>query len=151
MDTSFKCNCSWNFLNWRYPMNRLLLWSMSNRGIEIIHCNTSFYQCYRYSLHYLSVSCFRKMVNIFFKSWNISGVSVTSWDISLLTHLPASIYVFKVNNRNFKKTLWPLFYVWGSTASRLEPLLGVSLPFTTKSPEIRTMCEICSKWTIKTP
>ena len=28
------------------------------------------------------------------------------------------------------------FYVWGSTASRLEPLRGDSLPFTTKVPEI---------------
>ena len=36
-----------------------------------------------------------------------------------------------------KKTLWPLFfYGWGSTASRLEPLRGGSLLFTTKFPEI---------------
>ena len=28
------------------------------------------------------------------------------------------------------------FYVWGSTASRLEPLRGGSLSFITKSPEI---------------
>ena len=28
------------------------------------------------------------------------------------------------------------FYGWGSTASRLAPLRGGSLPFTTKSPEI---------------
>ena len=28
------------------------------------------------------------------------------------------------------------FYGWGSTASRLEPLWGGSLLFTTKSPEI---------------
>ena len=28
------------------------------------------------------------------------------------------------------------FYVWGSTTSRLEPLRGDSLPFTTKVPEI---------------
>ena len=28
------------------------------------------------------------------------------------------------------------FYGWGSTASRLEPFRGVSLPFTTKFPEI---------------
>ena len=27
-----------------------------------------------------------------------------------------------------KQTLWPLFYGWGSTASRLEPLQGVFLP-----------------------
>ena len=30
------------------------------------------------------------------------------------------------------------FRGWGSTASRLEPLLGGSLPFTTKFPEIPT-------------
>ena len=35
-----------------------------------------------------------------------------------------------------KKTLWPLFYGWGSTASRLEPLPGGSLLFITKFPEI---------------
>ena len=28
-----------------------------------------------------------------------------------------------------------LFHGWGSTASRLEPLQGASLRFTTKSPE----------------
>ena len=30
----------------------------------------------------------------------------------------------------------PFFYGWSSTASRLEPLRGGSLLFTTKSPEI---------------
>ena len=30
----------------------------------------------------------------------------------------------------------PFFYGWGSTASRLEPLRGGSLLFTTKFPEI---------------
>ena len=34
-----------------------------------------------------------------------------------------------------KKTLWPPFYGWGSTASSLEPLRGGSLLFTTKFPE----------------
>ena len=34
-----------------------------------------------------------------------------------------------------KKNMAP-FYGWGSTASRLEPLGGESLLFTTKSPEI---------------
>ena len=29
------------------------------------------------------------------------------------------------------------FYGWGSTVSRLEPLLGGSLLFTTKFPEVR--------------
>ena len=36
----------------------------------------------------------------------------------------------------WKKTLWPLFYGWGSTASRLKPSWGGSLLFTTKFPEI---------------
>ena len=30
----------------------------------------------------------------------------------------------------------PFFYGWGSTASRLEPLQGGSLLFTTKFPDI---------------
>ena len=30
----------------------------------------------------------------------------------------------------------PFFYGWGSTAPRLEPLQGGSLPFTTKFSEI---------------
>ena len=33
-------------------------------------------------------------------------------------------------NLKKKKTLWPLFYGWGSTASRLQPLRGGSLLFT---------------------
>ena len=36
----------------------------------------------------------------------------------------------------FKKNLMAPFYGWGSTASRLEPLQGDSLLFTTKFPEI---------------
>ena len=35
-----------------------------------------------------------------------------------------------------KKTLWPLFYGWGSTASRLQPLWGSSLLFTIQFAEI---------------
>ena len=35
-----------------------------------------------------------------------------------------------------KKKFMTLFYGWGSTASRLEPLEGGSLLFTTKIPEI---------------
>ena len=37
--------------------------------------------------------------------------------------------------KNFK-LYDPFFYGWGSTASRLEPLRGGSLLFTTKFPEI---------------
>ena len=39
-------------------------------------------------------------------------------------------YIFKVKNRMV------LFYEWGSTSSRLEPLQRGSLPFTTKFSEI---------------
>ena len=35
-----------------------------------------------------------------------------------------------------KKNFMAPFYGWGSIASRLEPLWGGSLLFTTKSPEI---------------
>ena len=36
----------------------------------------------------------------------------------------------------FKKNIMAPFYGWGSTASRLKPLRGGSLLFTTKFPEI---------------
>ena len=46
--------------------------------------------------------------------------------------------IIKITNKNIKNNekvnilnLWPLFYGWGSTASRLEPLRGGSLLFTT--------------------
>ena len=39
---------------------------------------------------------------------------------------------YKKEKKNFVAT----FYGWGSTASRLEPLRGGTLLFTTKSPEI---------------
>ena len=49
----------------------------------------------------------------------------------------------QINSKKFnrtlklkKKTLWPLFYGWGSTASRLQPLRGGSLLFTIQFPEI---------------
>ena len=35
-----------------------------------------------------------------------------------------------------KKNFMAPFYGWGSTASRLEPLRGASLLFTTKFPEV---------------
>ena len=38
--------------------------------------------------------------------------------------------------RIIKKTLQPFFYGWDSTTSKLEPLQGGSLLFTTNSPEI---------------
>ena len=41
-----------------------------------------------------------------------------------------------VVKKNLKKNFMAPFYGWGSTASRLEPLLGGSLLFTTKFSEI---------------
>ena len=45
---------------------------------------------------------------------------------------------YKINNTTTlkKKNFMAPFYGWGSTASRLEPLRGGSLLFTTKFPEI---------------
>ena len=40
------------------------------------------------------------------------------------------------NLKLLKKNFMAPFYGWGSTASRLEPLQGGSLLFTTKFPEI---------------
>ena len=45
---------------------------------------------------------------------------------------------YKTSDHIWKKikTLWPLFYGWGSTASRIQPLRGGSLLFTIQFPEI---------------
>ena len=40
-----------------------------------------------------------------------------------------------INVKKKKKNFMAPFYGWGSTASRLEPLQGGSLLFTTKFPE----------------
>ena len=40
------------------------------------------------------------------------------------------------SNKKKKKNFMAPFYGWGSTASRLEPLRGGSLLFTTKFPEV---------------
>ena len=47
-------------------------------------------------------------------------------------------YIFVSANRFYKmkENFQAPFYGWGSTASRLEPLRGGSLLFTTKFPEI---------------
>ena len=89
--------------------------------------------------------------------WNFVDISVRSTLKKLLVsyHLhrkkkspgqPVKLFfaLFKLNatfyfQLNLKKTLWPLFYGWGSTASRLELLQGGSLPFTTKFPDIPGM------------
>ena len=46
------------------------------------------------------------------------------------------IFYFCPPAKEKKKTLWLLFYGWGSSASRLQPLRGGYLLYTTKSPEI---------------
>ena len=52
---------------------------------------------------------------------------VTKGHHAYLANLP-------VNNK--KKNFMAPFYAWGSTASRLQPLRGGSLLFTTRFPEI---------------
>ena len=42
----------------------------------------------------------------------------------------------KQTKKKKKKNFMAPFYGWGSTASRLEPLRGGSLLFTTKFPEV---------------
>ena len=49
-----------------------------------------------------------------------------------ITNEKAKITVKKAKEKNFMTP----FYGWGSTASRLEPLRGGSLLFTSKFPEI---------------
>ena len=44
--------------------------------------------------------------------------------------------IVKDSKKKKKKTLWPIFFGWGSTTSNVEPLQGGSLLFTTKFPEI---------------
>ena len=44
-------------------------------------------------------------------------------------------FIFLANSKKKQNFMAP-FYGWGSTASRLEPLRGGSLLFTTKFPEV---------------
>ena len=48
------------------------------------------------------------------------------------------VYIYKLIAMSLKKKklYGPFFYGWGSTASRLKPLQGGSLLFTTEFPEI---------------
>ena len=57
----------------------------------------------------------------------ICFLSITKLFISNKTYLAI---------KHKKKNFMFQFYGWGSTASRLEPIEGGSLLFTTKSPEI---------------
>ena len=48
----------------------------------------------------------------------------------------ASLLLTDILLRYFEKNFMALFYGWGSTASRLQPLRGGSLLFTIQFPEI---------------
>ena len=56
--------------------------------------------------------------------------------VKLIDPMVHETMTVKKKKKTLKKTLWPLFHGWGSTASRLQPLRGGSLLFTTKFPEI---------------
>ena len=58
--------------------------------------------------------------------WHRFGVFTVNFE--WISHLDLVFFL--------KKNFMALFYEWGSTASRLEPLRGSSLLFTTKFPEI---------------
>ena len=58
--------------------------------------------------------------------WHCFGVFTVNFE--WISHLDLVFFL--------KKNFMALFYEWGSTASRLEPLRGSSLLFTTKFPEI---------------
>ena len=71
------------------------------------------------------------------------AASVWIKTISFILKFPFSIVCFdlawRVGRNSFlKKNFMTPFYGWGSTASRLEPLQGGSLLFTTKFPETGT-------------
>ena len=62
-----------------------------------------------------------------------------------MPQIPSSVYEFLLElplglnralKKKLKKNFMAPFYGWGSTASRLEPLRGGSLLFTTKFPDI---------------
>ena len=55
-----------------------------------------------------------------------------NFSILLMINLAFQTHFLKKKNNN----LIAPFYGWGSTALRLEPIQGGSLPFTNKSPEI---------------
>ena len=135
----------------------------------------AFVDCLQHCLtHFKSLVCLMACVLLFLK-----GVVVWPWNELQLILLvcsaryPASIYLFKVNNRSTramceicskltlkktttssrfsqlkkkKKNFMALFYGWGSTASRLQPLRGGSLLFTIQFPEIPGTYLYCQLW-----
>ena len=69
----------------------------------------------------------------------MTGTSVTEElnHSTPMLHFHATLKTSQTANIKLKlKKLYAPFYRWGSTASRLEPLRGGSLLFTTKFPEI---------------
>ena len=105
----------------------------------------------RYSKNYiLNGKCNPKMDIIraffpkleYFFGWEASSLFPRCAPMSVAKYLPISLnilkYLWKCLNKLFwlKKNFMAPFYGWGSTASRLEPLRGGSLLFTTKFPEI---------------
>ena len=78
-----------------------------------------------------------RYVSFIHTSWNVNrtkiNFAVSSWEM-LFSGMPeCSIYIFKKKKK--KKLYGPYFSGWGSTASRLEPLRGGCLLFTTKFQE----------------
>ena len=89
--------------------------------------------CYKYQLHEIKIQILYKFtyqLHILF-STAVTAVVVAKLLILGISFLTSFILALK----NFKNFMAP-FYGWGSTASRLEPLRGGSLLFTTKFPEI---------------
>ena len=73
-----------------------------------------------------------------------SAYRMLSFDLNLngfKSRINRQLLNFKLKKTNF---MYP-FYGWGSTASRLEPLRGGSLLFTTKFPEIPGNCRLFLK------
>ena len=72
--------------------------------------------------------------NYIIAAFGFHGLKVTKPLVKRTTHKKA----ITKNWRSFfkKKNFMAPFYGWGSTASRLEPLRGGSLLFTTKFPEV---------------
>ena len=64
---------------------------------------------------------------------------IAKYDKQNMVNVPTDKWQSKLSDTpklTLKKNFISLFYGWGSTSSRLEPLRGGSLVFTTKSPEI---------------
>ena len=65
---------------------------------------------------------------------NVTYLIISSMQMHLHVLRHFRVCYSKMLKKNF--FLWPFFYGWGSTASRLQPLRGGSLLFTIQFPEI---------------